>query len=159
MVMLATGLIVFYGYAIEVFYAWYSGNHYEWFMMKNRITGPYWQQYWTLILCNGLVPQLIWFKRFRYSAKWLFFVSMFVNVGMWLERFVIVITSLHRDFLPSSWGMYQGTRWDWATFTGTIGLFLTLIFLFVRVLPMISIAEVRVMTPEGQREGVEDAHP
>jgi Ni/Fe-hydrogenase subunit HybB-like protein len=158
MVMLATGLIVFYGYAIEVYYAWYSGNHYEWFMMKNRMTGPYRVQYWMLILCNGLAPQFIWWKKVRNSALALFIVSMFVNVGMWLERFVIVITSLHRDFLPSSWGMYQGTRWDWATFIGTIGLFLTLIFLFVRVLPMISIAEVRVMTPEAQLEGTKDPH-
>jgi Ni/Fe-hydrogenase subunit HybB-like protein len=157
MVMLATGLIVFYGYLIELFFAWYSGNHKEWFMMVNRITGPYWQQWWTLILCNGLVPQLIWFKRFRESAFWVFVVSMFVNVGMWLERFVIVITSLHRDFLPSSWGMFQATRWDWMTFFGTIGLFLTLMFLFVRILPMISIAEVRSLTPEAQREGEE--HP
>ena len=147
-VLLATGLIVAYGYMMEIFLAWYSGNWFEQFMILNRITGPYRVQWWLLLLCNVLVPQLLWFQRVRSSSLWLFLVAMFVNVGMWLERFVIIVTSLHRDFLPSSWGMYSGTVWDWATFVGSIGLFLALLFLFVRFLPMISIFEMRAIVPK-----------
>jgi molybdopterin-containing oxidoreductase family membrane subunit len=118
-------------------------------MLQNRIlTGPYAWSYWMLLLCNFLVPQLLWVKKFRRNIAILFTVSMFVNVGMWLERFVIIVTSLHRDFLPSSWDMYYPTKWDFMTFFGTIGLFLTLMFLFVRVLPMISIFEMRTLLPE-----------
>ncbi len=146
-VMLATGLIVFYAYAMEAFFAYYSGNTFEWYTMRNRIFGPYWKMYWMLIVCNGLAPQLMWFKRLRTSALWLMVTAMFVNVGMWLERFVIIPTSLHRDFLPSSWGMYHGTQWDWAMFLGSIGLFIFLLFLFVRFLPMISIFEMRTLVP------------
>jgi molybdopterin-containing oxidoreductase family membrane subunit len=154
-IMLATGLIVVYGYAMEAFMAWYSGNEYEWAMMTNRWTGPYAPYYWALIFCNLLVPQLLWFERFQSSVPRLFFISIVVSIGMWLERFVIVITSLHRDFLPSSWGMYYPTVWDWATFIGTLGLFFTLIFIFVRVLPAISIFEMRTLVPaeEGKRNG------
>jgi molybdopterin-containing oxidoreductase family membrane subunit len=148
-VMLATGLIVFYGYFTEAFMGWYAGG-YEWFMIKNRMLGPYAPFYWTLILCNGLIPQFLWSKRVRENLIVLWLIAMVVNVGMWLERFVIVITSLHRDFLPSSWGMYKPTFWDWTTFIGTLGLFLTLIFLFIRVLPMISIFEVRTLLPQAQ---------
>jgi molybdopterin-containing oxidoreductase family membrane subunit len=151
-VMLATGLIVAYGYLIEIFMAWYSGNWYEQFMILNRITGPYRVQWWALLLCNVLVPQLLWFKRVRTTPAMAWFVAMFVNVGMWLERFVIVITSLHRDFLPSSWGMFSGTVWDWATFIGTIGLFVALLFLFLRFLPMISIFEMRTIVPESEEK-------
>jgi molybdopterin-containing oxidoreductase family membrane subunit len=146
-VMLATGLIVFYGYAIEIFFAWYSGNPYEAYMMENRITGPYRYMWYALILCNGIAVQTLWFQKVRTSLVGLMVVSMFVNVGMWLERFVIIITSLHRDFLPSSWDMYFATRWDWAIFVGTIGLFLTLMLLFIRVLPAISIFEIRMLLP------------
>jgi Ni/Fe-hydrogenase subunit HybB-like protein len=147
-VMLATGLIVVYGYAMEAFYAWYSANQYEKFMMYNRAWhGPYAWTYWMLILCNGIVPQTLWSKRLRTNTTWLFLVSLVVGVGMWLERFVIVVTSLHRDFLPSSWDMYYPTFWDISTFIGTLGLFATLFFLFVRVLPMISIFEMRTMVP------------
>jgi len=128
--------------------AWYSGNWYEQFMILNRVTGPYRVQWWSLLLCNVLVPQLLWIKKVRSSPLLLFLVAMFVNVGMWLERFIIVVTSLHRDFLPSSWGMYSGTVWDWATFVGTIGLFLALLFLFIRFLPMISIFEMRTIVPK-----------
>jgi Ni/Fe-hydrogenase subunit HybB-like protein len=149
-VMLATGLIVVYGYAMEIFFAWYSGNHYEAFMALNRAMGPYKYHWMTLILCNAIVPQLLWIRRIRNSPYWLFFVSMFINVGMWLERFIIIPASLHRDFLPSSWGMYRGTIWDWATFVGTIGLFLSLLFLFVRLLPMISIFEMRTLVPDAK---------
>ena len=106
-VMLVTGLIVAYGYMTEAFIAWYSGNQYEGFMMLNRMTGPYAPVYWALILCNVVVPQVLWFKRVRTSVPALFVISLIVNVGMWLERFVIIVTSLHRDFLPSSWGMYR----------------------------------------------------
>jgi Ni/Fe-hydrogenase subunit HybB-like protein len=146
-VLLATSLIVTYGYAMEAFMAWYSGSSYERFMAWNRMFGPYGWTYWVLLFCNLLTPQLMWFKRFRSSTAWLFAVAMVVNVGMWLERFVIVVTSLHRDFLPSSWGMYAPTAWDWATFIGTLGLFLTLFFVFIRLLPAISIFEMRTILP------------
>jgi molybdopterin-containing oxidoreductase family membrane subunit len=119
-------------------------------MLGNRATGPYWKMYVALWVCNGLAPQLMWFKRFRTSPFWLFFVAMFVNVGMWLERFVIIPASLHRDFLPSSWGMYHGTFWDWSMFIGSMGLFFALLFLFLRFLPMISIFEMRTLLPEAQ---------
>jgi molybdopterin-containing oxidoreductase family membrane subunit len=143
-VMLGTGLIVAYGYMMESFMAWYSANQYEVFMMKNRQFGsPYGPFYWMLILCNIAIPQLLWLRKVRQNITLLFLISLVVNVGMWLERFIIVITSLHRDFLPSSWGNYYPTQWDWATYAGTIGFFLVLMLLFVRVLPAISIFEIR----------------
>src|SRR5574339_251081 len=138
-VMLVTGLIVGYGYMMEAFFGWYSANQYESFMIWNRMTGPYAPIYWSLVFCNIVSPQFLWIKKVRTTPILLFVVAMIVNVGMWLERFVIVVTSLHRDFLPSSWGMFYPTRWDWMTFLGTIGLFIMLFFLFIRVLPMISI--------------------
>ena len=148
-VMLVTGLVVVYGYACELFFGWYSGAEYERFMIKNRTYyGPYAWSYWMLLLCNFVVPQLMWSKRLRRNTMIVFIVSMFINVGMWLERFVIIVTSLHRDFIPSSWEMYYPTFWDFATLAGTIGLFLTLMFVFIRVLPMISIFEMRTMLPE-----------
>jgi molybdopterin-containing oxidoreductase family membrane subunit len=146
-VMLVTGLIVAYGYATEMFVAWYSADKFEMFVPFNRMTGPYAVAYWSLIFSNVAFPQILWFKRVRQNVPLLFVVAIVVNIGMWLERFVIVVTSLHRDFLTSSWGMYQPTFWDWSTFIGTIGLFLTLLFLFLRFLPMISIAEMRAMLP------------
>jgi hypothetical protein len=149
-VMLATGLIVAYGYMMEAFMAWYSASSYEAYMMHNRFVGPYAPMYWALIACNGLTPQALWFQRVRSSIPALFAIAMVVNVGMWLERYIIIVTSLHRDFLPSSWGMYTGTIWDWATFIGTIGLFLSLLFLFIRFLPMISIFEMRTLVPEAE---------
>jgi molybdopterin-containing oxidoreductase family membrane subunit len=154
-IVLATGLIVAYGYAIEAFIAWYGGNHYEKFaILKNRPFGPYGHTYAMLILCNCLVPQLLWFKFFRTNIPLLWCISIVVNIGMWLERYVIVVTSLHADFLPSSWSMYHGTFWDYATFYGSLGLFFSLIFLFIRVLPVISIAEMRELVHETQeREG------
>ena len=153
-ILLVTGLIVAYGYAVEAFMAWYGRNQFEGFMMWNRITGPYAPAYWALMFCNVVTPQLLWFKRVRTSIPQLFLIALVVNVGMWLERFVIVVTSLHRDFLPSSWGMYSPTFWDWATYVGTIGLFLALLFLFLRFLPMISIFEMRAILPAAK---VEDA--
>ncbi|MFY9611864.1 MAG: NrfD/PsrC family molybdoenzyme membrane anchor subunit [Blastocatellia bacterium] len=155
-IMLATGLIVAYGYMMETFTAWYSSNTYEEFMIKNRFFGPYAAQYWTLIVCNVLAPQLLWIKRARHSIVAVFVVSLIVSLGMWLERFIIIVTSLHRDFLPSSWGMYQATKWDWSMFLGTIGLFLSLMFLFIRFLPMISIFEIRGILPQAEvKEGAE----
>jgi Ni/Fe-hydrogenase subunit HybB-like protein len=146
-VMLATGLIVAYGYSTEFFYAWYSSNGYERFMMHNRQLGPYGPFYWVLIFCNIITPQFLWSFKVRSNLLLLWVISLIVNVGMWLERFVIVITSLHRDFVPSSWGMYTPTKWDWGVYIGTLGLFMTLIFLFVRSLPMISIFEERMLLP------------
>jgi Ni/Fe-hydrogenase subunit HybB-like protein len=142
-VMLATGLIVAHGYMNEHFLSWYSDEPYEESMTLNRMFGPYWPVYWTTLLCNVLVPQLLWFPLIRRKIAVLFVIAIMVNVGMWAERYMLVITSLYRAFLPSSWGMYYPTFWDWSTYLGSIGLFLTLIFLFVRLLPMISIAELR----------------
>jgi molybdopterin-containing oxidoreductase family membrane subunit len=151
-VMLATGLIVAYGYAVEAFMAWYSANPYETYMIWNRMTGPYAPMYWALMLCNVVVPNTLWFPRLRHSVPWLFAVSLVVSVGMWLERYVIIVTSLHRDFLVSSWGTYTGTVWDWTAYLGTIGLFLTLLFLFVRFIPAISIFEMRtILEPEEEK--------
>ncbi|HWW83760.1 MAG TPA: NrfD/PsrC family molybdoenzyme membrane anchor subunit [Vicinamibacterales bacterium] len=149
-VMLVTGLIVAYGYLTEAFIAWYSANRFELFVPVNRSTGPYWSMYLALILCNVAIPQVLWLRRVRSNPLWLFVIALIVNCGMWLERFVIVVTSLHRDFLPSSWGMYAPTFWDWATFVGTIGLFVALLFLFLRFLPMISIFEMRTILPEAK---------
>ena len=136
-VMLATGWIVAYGYAIEAFMGWYGGNRYDQTLLWNRLHGPYQFWYYSLLICNLLVPQLLWFRKMRTHPVYLFFISLVILVGMWLERFVIIVISLTRDFLPSSWGMYYPTRWDWMTYIGTIGMFLTAMFLFVRILPMI----------------------
>jgi molybdopterin-containing oxidoreductase family membrane subunit len=151
--MLATGLIVAYGYMIEAFMAWYSGNEYERYMIINRMTGPYWYMYWALILTNVVVPQFLWSPKIRNTVPILFIISIIVNIGMFLERYVIIVTSLHRDFLPSSWGMYSGTKYDWSMYIGTMGLFLTLLFIFIRVLPMISIFEMRTILPEAEAKG------
>ncbi|MCC5847884.1 MAG: polysulfide reductase NrfD [Verrucomicrobia bacterium] len=142
-VMLFSGLIVAYGYMMELFFGWYSGSVFERFMVLNRLLGPYDYTYWLLILCNVLVPQALWSYKVRTNPIAVFIICQFISVGMWLERFVIVIISLHRDFLDSSWAMYAGTRWDWAMYVGTMGLFLTLVFLFIRTLPFIAIFEMR----------------
>jgi Ni/Fe-hydrogenase subunit HybB-like protein len=147
-IMLATGLIVAYGYMMETFMAWYGADAYEKAQFLTRFFGPYKILYWSLILCNVLIPQLLWIKKFRRSVAAVFVISLVVLAGMWLERLVIVVISLHRDFLTSSWGMYRPTIWDWGTFIGTIGLFLFLMFLFVRFLPMISITEMRALLTE-----------
>src|ERR1700691_4485824 len=151
-VLLATGLIVGYGYMMEAFMSYYSVNQYERFMIINRMFGPYAPLYWMLISCNIIIPQLLWSRRVRRNVGLLFVLSLVVNTGMWLERFVIIVISLSRDFIPSSWGMYYPTRWDWATYIGTVGLFFTLFFLFIRVLPMISIVEVRSLVAETNEE-------
>ena len=142
-IIVATGTIVGYAYGVEFFMAWYSGNPYEQFVFLNRAMGPYAWAYWTMISCNVLFPQLFWFKRIRRSIPIMFAISIVVNIGMWFERFVIISTSLHRDFLPSSWGYFTPTIVDVLTFAGTFGLFLTLILLFVRFVPIIAISEVK----------------
>ena len=150
-VMLATGLIVAYGYVIEAFMGWYSGNRYDAFLLWNRLHGPY---AFCLLhaadLQHRASRRCCGFRKLRTSPVWLFLISLVILVGMWLERFVIVVVSLHRDFLTSSWGMYYPTRWDWMTFIGTIGMFLAAMFLFVRILPMISIFEMRTLLPEAE---------
>jgi len=147
-VMLATGLVVVYGYGCEAFYAWYSGSDYEQFMMWNRMTGPYGWAYTCLLICNLATPQLLWIKWFRTTAFPLFVISIVVNIGMWLERYVIVVTSLTRDYLPQAWGEYAGTVFDWAAYVGSIGLFVTMMSLFVRFLPMITVFELRLQQKE-----------
>jgi len=149
-VMLATGLIVGYGYAVEAFMGWYSGDRYDSFTLWNRLHGPYAIPYWMLLICNIFIPQVLWIRKLRTSPVALFFISFVILVGMWLERFVIVVISLSRDFLTSSWGMYYPTRWDYMTYFGTIGMFLMLMFLFLRVLPAISIFEMRTLLPEAE---------
>jgi molybdopterin-containing oxidoreductase family membrane subunit len=151
-VMLATGLIVAYAYILEGFTAWYSGNVYEAAAIWHRMTGPYASVYWSLVTCNIVAPQFLWIKRVRGNPILLFIFSIIVLVGMWLERYVIIVTSLAQDFVPSSWGLFHATRWDWATYVGTIGLFLFLFFLFIRLLPMISIFEVRTLLPQAKVE-------
>jgi molybdopterin-containing oxidoreductase family membrane subunit len=147
--MLATGLIVAYGYLMESFMAWYSQNPYEAYTtLHNRPFGPYAHTYWMMLTCNVFVPQLLWLRSVRLSVPLLWIISMIVNIGMWLERYVIVVTSLSRDYLPSAWAHYNGTFWDYATFYGSIGLFLSLLFLFIRFLPVISIAEMRELVHE-----------
>jgi molybdopterin-containing oxidoreductase family membrane subunit len=149
-VMLATGWIVAYGYGMEAFMGWYSGNRYDAFLLWNRLHGPYSFFYYLLLACNIFAPQVLWIRKLRTSPLGLFLVSSIILTGMWLERFVIVVMSLHRDFLNSSWGMYYPTRWDWMTYIGTIGMFLAAMFLFVRILPMISIFEMRTLLPEAE---------
>src|SRR5712675_1510707 len=151
-VMLATGLIVAYGYGMEAFMGWYSGNQFDSFLLWNRLHGPYRMWYMALLASNIFIPQVLWLKKFRVSTGWLWLISFIVNLGMWLERFVIVVISLTRDFMPSAWGRYSATVWDYATFAGTIGLFVMLLFLFVRVMPAISIAEMRELVAETSEE-------
>jgi len=146
-VLIATGLLVGYAYAMEFFVAWYSGNEYEVFTFVNRAFGPYAWAYWTMITCNVVSPQLHWFKKVRTSPFATLLIGMVINVGMWFERFVIICTSLARDFLPSSWGYYIPTMWDFMTLAGSFGLFFTLFLLFCRYLPMVAMAEVKAFHP------------
>jgi Ni/Fe-hydrogenase subunit HybB-like protein len=149
-VMLATGLIVGYGYLMELFFSWYSAANYELFMMRNRMFGPYGWFYWILILFNIAIPQLLWIKRYRDNVWVVFGVCMFINVGMWLERFVIIVMSLNRDFTPSAWRMYYPTIFDFTMLFGTVGFFLTCMFLFIRFVPMIPIFEMKTLLPESK---------
>ena len=162
-VVLLTGTLVGYAYAMEFFIAWYSGNTYEQFAFINRAFGNYWWAYWTMITCNVITPQLFWSKKLRTNTTVLFIASIFVNIGMWFERFVITIT-LSRDFLPSSWDTYSPTYWDISTFLGTFGLFFTLFALFLRFVPQVAIAEVKSVMPiadphhHGDHHGDKSAH-
>src|SRR6267154_2391171 len=148
-VMLGTGLIVGYGYGMEVFMAWYSASHWEFFMMWNRMFGPMGWAYWILILTNLAIPlTTLWSRKLRVNVAYLFVLSFIINTGMWFERFVIVVTSLYREYLPSSWGTYRATKWDYMIFAGTLGMFTFLFFLFVRFLPVIPMSEIRMMLPQ-----------
>ncbi len=156
-IILLTGSMVGYAYAMEFFIAWYSGNPYETFAFVNRAFGDYAWAYWTMVTCNVISPQLFWSSRLRRNTVVLFIISIFVNIGMWFERFVIVVTSLHHDFLPSSWDYYTPTFWDVAALIGSFGLFFTMFCLFVRFLPMVATAEVKGVLPQadphyGERE-------
>ena len=159
-IILLTGSIVGYAYSMEFFIAWYSGNEYEAFVFQNRAFGPYAWGYWIMMSCNVITPQFIWFKKVRTNPKILFVMSIFVNIGMWFERFVIVVTSLHHDFLPSSWDYFSPTFWDVSLFLGSFGLFFTLFLLFLRYLPLIAIAEVKSVMPRANPHWVDpDAKP
>jgi molybdopterin-containing oxidoreductase family membrane subunit len=164
-IILLTGTIVGFAYITEFFVAWYSGVQYEQYAFLNRATGPYWWAYWTMMSCNLIFPQLFWVKRFRRSIPIMFAISITTNIGMWFERFVITVTSLHRDFLPSSWDYYSPTIVDVATFIGSFGLFFTLFLLFLRFVPMVAISEVKGVMPQadphfyhGHGDGQAHAH-
>jgi len=151
--ILATGSMVGLAYGTEFFIAWYSGNPFEFFAFINRAMGPYAWAYWIMISCNVLSPQLFWFKKLRTHIPTLFVVSILVNIGMWFERFVIVVTSLHRDFLPANWAYFSPTFWDLATLAGSFGLFFTMFCLFVRFLPMVAMSEVKSVMPGAHAHG------
>jgi hypothetical protein len=146
--VLATGMLLGYGYLVEAGNAWYSGNPYELYVVRNRATGPYAWCYWTMITCNVLLPQLFWLRWFRTTPWTMFTIAVLVNVGMWIERFVIVVTSLHRDYLPSSWRMFYPTWVDVMQLIGGFGLFATPFLLFIRFVPMVALSEVKACLPE-----------
>lgn len=150
-IILATSLMVGYAYGVEFFTAWYSGNLYEFFAFKNRALGPFAWSYWTMICSNVIAPQFFWFKRFRRSIPVMFILSLIINVGMWYERFTIIVTSLHRDFLPSNWDYYTPTKFDWGVTLGSFGFFFTLFLLFCRVLPTIAMAEIKSTIHTGKQ--------
>jgi molybdopterin-containing oxidoreductase family membrane subunit len=152
-IILVTGSMVGYAYIMEFFIAWYSGSIYEWFAFANRAFGPYAWAYWIMISCNVLVPQIFWSRRARTSIPVMFAASLLVNVGMWFERFVIIVTSLAQDFLPSSWGYFKPTWVDLLTLAGSFGLFMTLFLLFIRFMPVIAMAEVKHVMPQADPHG------
>lgn len=154
-IMLLTGMMVGYSYSMEFFIAWYSGNIYEQFAFVNRAFGNYAWAYWIMISCNVLVPQIFWFKKLRRNIIVMFIATIFINIGMWFERFVIVVSSLSRDFLPSAWDYYSPTIWDISTFVGSFGLFFTLFLLFIKFLPMISMTEVKAVLPQADPHSAE----
>ncbi len=147
--VITTGSIVGFSYLTEFFTAQYSGNQYEQFVFLNRALGPFFWAYWTMVSCNVLIPQLLWIRKIRTSWAAVFVISLLVNVGMWFERFVIIVTSLHRDYLPSSWTSYRPTSIEIATLIGTFGLFFTLFLVFCRVLPVIAMAEIKGVLKHG----------
>lgn len=157
-IMLVTGTMVGFAYGMEFFIAWYSGNPVEKYAFLNRAFGPYKWAYWTMLNCNVLSPQLFWFRRIRRSIPAMFIISIFVNIGMWFERFVIIVTSLHRDFLPSSWGYFRPTLIDISMYLGTFGLFFTFFLLFLRFLPMIAISEIKAVAPAAGSHPKEASH-
>ena len=157
-IMLTTGSLVGYAYAMEFFIAWYSGNEYERFVFINRMFGDYWWAYWSMISCNVLSPQLFWFKKMRTSIPAMFVISIIINIGMWFERFVIIVTSLHADFLPSAWGGFSPTLFDILTFMGSLGLFFTAFLLFLRWIPMLAIAEVKMVHEQADPHFGDDHH-
>ena len=157
-IILLTGSLVGYAYSMEFFIAWYSGNPFEIYAFTNRAFGPYWWAYWAMITCNVAAPQLFWFKYCRQNPWVVLAIVMFPNTGMWFERFVIIVTSIHRDFLPSSWGYFSPTWVDITLFIGTIGLFVFLFLLFVRFLPIINMFEVKGITPQADPHSSEDHH-
>jgi len=148
LIMLVTGSMVGYAYSMEFFISWYGGNDYELFTFINRAFGPYAWAYWTMVSCNVIVPQFFWSKKLRTSIPFMFVASILINIGMWFERFVIVVTSLSRDFLPTVWDYYTPTIWDVMTLVGSFGLFFTLFLLFLRFLPMVAMSEVKGVLPE-----------
>lgn len=151
-IIMTTGMMVGYAYGSEFFIAWYSGNIYERFAFLNRAFGPYAWSYWIMIMCNVVIPQLFWVKKFRRSIPIMFVVSIFVNIGMWFERFVITVTSLHRDFLPANWGNYAWSFWDTGILLGSFGMFLTFFLLYLKGVPAISIAEMKPVLFVGRKE-------
>jgi molybdopterin-containing oxidoreductase family membrane subunit len=151
--LLVTGMIVTYSYVMEDFLAWYGGNPFDRYIQINRAFGGYWPSFWLLFTCNVLTPQLLWFKKIRTSVPLLFVISLVIQVGMWTERYVIIVTSLHRDFMPSIWFHYHGTFWDWSTLIGSIGFFMFLFILFVRILPSVAISELRELVHQKNSEG------
>jgi molybdopterin-containing oxidoreductase family membrane subunit len=157
-IILVTGTMVGYAYAIEYFIAWYGANEYERFAFINRAFGPYKWAYWTMWSCNVFSPQLFWFKRIRTSIPAMFVISIFVNIGMWFERFVIIVTSLHRDFVPSSWTYFRPSLFDMSTFLGSFGLFFTMFLLFLRFLPAVAMSEVKGVMPQADPHAGHDAH-
>ena len=148
-ILIATGSIVALAYMTELFMSWYSGVEYEQYAFINRVTGPYWWAYLIMITCNVVSSQLLWIKRLRTSLVFTFFLSIVINIGMWFERFVIIVTSLHRDFLTSSWTMYKPTIVEYGLLIGTLGIFFSSFLLFIRVFPVISIAEVKTILKSG----------
>ena len=152
-IIIATGSIVGIAYMTELFISWYSGVEYEQYAFLNRATGPYWWAYAIMMTCNVISPQLLWFRKLRRSFVFTFILSIFINIGMWFERFVIIVTSLHRDYLPSSWAMYKPSIVEVGIFIGTLGLFFSCFLIFIRVFPVIAIAEIKtVVKSSGEKE-------
>ena len=151
-IIMLTGMMVGYAYSSEFFMAWYSGSSFEQYAFLNRAFGPYAWSYWIMVSCNVIIPQIFWLKKMRRNIKVMFVVSILVNVGMWFERYVIVVTSLHRDFLPSNWGLFKMTFFDFGVLIGSFGMFLTLFLLYIRTLPAIAIAEIKPVLSVGREE-------
>jgi Ni/Fe-hydrogenase subunit HybB-like protein len=157
-IIVATGTMVGYAYGMELFIAWYGGNEYEWYAFVNRLFGPYKWAYWSMVSCNVIFPQLFWFKKVRTSIPAMFVISIIVNIGMWFERFVIIVSSLHRDYIPSSWTYFRPSIYDISTFFGTFGLFFTLFLLFLRFMPAVAMSEVKGVMPQADPHAGHDDH-